>query len=314
MENDRHAFRPFIDSASSGEPVRTAVCHPCSEVALQGAVEAAQRRLIEPVLVGPPERLRSTAALAKVDIAPYRLVATGHSHESAARAVELCRTGECQALMKGSLHTDELMHEAMREATGLRTERRVSHVFVMHVPTYPRILFITDAAINIYPTLEDKADIVRNAIDLAHILGIERPKVAILSAVETVTPRITSTIDAAALCKMADRGQIVGGIVDGPLAFDNAVSLVAAKIKHIESPVAGAADILVVPDMEAGNMLAKQLEYLARAESAGIVLGARVPIILTSRSDSPAVRLASSAIAVLVARARRKGRAGAAPA
>ena len=307
METDAHAFQRFIDSASSASPVRTAVCHPCSEVALLGAVEAAQRRLIEPILVGPPDRLRAAAALAKVDIAPYRLVATEHSHASAARAVELCRSGECEALMKGSLHTDELMHEVMQPATGLRTERRVSHVFVMHVPTYPRILFITDAAINIYPTLEEKADIVRNAIELAHILGVARPKVAILSAVETVTPKIPSTIDAAALCKMAERGQITGGILDGPLAFDNAISLAAAHIKHIESPVAGSADILVVPDMESGNMLAKQLEYLAKADVAGIVLGARVPIILTSRSDSASVRLASSAIAVLVAHARRKG-------
>lgn len=314
MDKIHHAFRPFIEAASSGKPVKTAVCHPCSEVSLLGAVEAAQQRLIEPVLVGPPEKLDATAKLAHVDIAPYRMVATEHSHGSAARAVELCRSGECEALMKGSLHTDELMHEVMQQATGLRTERRLSHVFVMHVPTYPRILFITDAAINIYPTLEDKADIVQNAIDLAHILGIARPKVAILSAVETVTPRITSTIDAAALCKMADRGQIVGGIVDGPLAFDNAISLKAAKIKKIESPVAGSADILVVPDMESGNMLAKQLEYLAEAESAGIVLGARVPIILTSRSDSAAVRLASSAIAVLVARARQMGLRKAVPA
>lgn len=223
------------------------------------------------------------------------------------RAVELCRSGECTALMKGSLHTDELMHEVMQEATGLRTERRMSHVYVFDVPTYARMLLITDAAINIYPALEDKLDIVQNAIDLGHVLGVSRPKVAILSAVETVTPKIASTIDAAALCKMADRGQITGGLLDGPLAFDNAISLKAAKIKHIESPVAGIADILVVPDLESGNMLAKQLEYLADASAAGIGLGARVPIILTSRSDNAKTRLASCAVAVLVAHARRHG-------
>jgi len=307
MRDTHHAFQALIDSACSRNPVTTAVCHPCSEVSLLGAVEAAQKHLIEPILVGPPVKLHAAADLAHVDITPYRLVATEHSHESAARAVELCRSGECEALMKGSLHTDELMHEVMQQATGLRTERRISHVFVMAVPTYPRLLFITDAAITIYPTLEDKVDIVQNAIDLARVLGIKRPKVAILSAVETVTPKITSTIDAAALCKMADRGQIVGGIVDGPLAFDNAISLKAAKIKHIESPVAGSADILVVPDLESGNMLAKQLEYLAEAESAGVVLGARVPIVLTSRSDSARVRLVSSAIAVLLVHGRRQG-------
>ena len=307
MRRTHHVFQKLIDSAASKAPVTTAVCHPCTEISLLGAVEAAQQHLIEPILVGPPRKLHATADLAHVDIAPYRLVATEHSHDSAARAVELCRRGKCEALMKGSLHTDELMHEVMQQATGLRTERRMSHVFVMAVPSYPRILFITDAAINIYPTLEDKVDIVQNAIDLAHLLHVRHPKVAILSAVEIVTPKITSTIDAAALCKMADRGQIIGGIVDGPLAFDNAISLKAATIKQIKSKVAGSADILVVPDLESGNMLAKQLEYLADAETAGVVLGARVPIILTSRSDSARVRLASSAIAVLVAHGRRHG-------
>ena len=300
MHETEHAFQKLIDSASSKKPITMAICHPCSEVSLMGAVEAAQQRLIEPILVGPPAKLRATAELAHVDIGPYRVVSTEHSHGSAARAVELCRSGECEALMKGSLHTDELMHEVMQQGTGLRTERRISHVFVMAVPTYPRILFITDAAISIYPTLEDKVDIVRNAIDLAHILGIARPRVAILSAVETVTPKITSTIDAAALCKMADRGQITGGILDGPLAFDTAVSVKAAKIKGLVSPVTGLADILVVPDLESGNMLAKQLEYLGGAQLAGIVLGARVPTILTSRADSAETRLTSCAVAVLL--------------
>ncbi|HUJ00991.1 MAG TPA: bifunctional enoyl-CoA hydratase/phosphate acetyltransferase [Usitatibacter sp.] len=308
MTRTHHVFRKLIERAASLEAIRVAVCHPCSDVAMLGAAEAAREGLIEPVLVGPPARMRLAAKRARVAIERYRIEATPHSHASAARAVELCRTGECEALMKGSLHTDELMHEIMLSDRGLRTGRRVSHVYILDVPTYPRTLLVTDAAINIYPTLDDKVDIVQNAIDLAHVLGIARPKVAILSAVETVTAKIASTIDAAALCKMADRGQISGGIVDGPLAFDNAVSLRAAKIKHIDSPVAGSADVLVVPDLESGNMLAKQLEYLADAQAAGIVLGARVPIILTSRSDSAKTRLASCAVAVLVAHARRKGR------
>lgn len=308
MNKTRHVFRSLLERCRALEPIRVAVCHPCSDVAMLGAVEAARARLIEPVLVGPPAKLAAAARRARVAIDGYRIEAAPHSHASAARAVELCRKGECEALMKGSLHTDELMHEVMNPDTGLRTERRISHVYILDVPTYPRTLLVTDAAINIYPTLDDKADIVRNAIDLAHVLGIARPKVAILSAVETVTGKIASTIDAAALCKMADRGQITGGIVDGPLAFDNAVSLKAAKIKHIASPVAGSADVLVVPDLESGNMLAKQLEYLADAQAAGIVLGARVPIILTSRSDSARTRLASCAVAVLMAHSRRTGR------
>jgi phosphate acetyltransferase len=237
----------------------------------------------------------------KLDLGPYRLVDALHSHDAAARAVALCRSGETEALMKGSLHTDELMSAVLPSATGLRTERRISHVFAMDVPTYPRPLFITDAAVNIYPTLEDKVDILKNAIQLAHALGISQPKVALLSAMETVNPKIPATIDAAALCKMADRGQIEGALIDGPLAFDNAISKEAALIKGIVSPVAGEADILLVPDLEAGNMLAKQLSYLAKADSAGIVLGARVPIILTSRADSAEARLASCAVAAAFA-------------
>jgi phosphate acetyltransferase/phosphate butyryltransferase len=254
------------------------------------------------VLVGPEAKIRQAAAEAHVDLSGYRLVPTAHSHAAADAAVALARTGEVGALMKGALHTDELMRAVVAKDTGLRTGRRVSHVFAMDVPTYPRPLFITDAAVNIYPTLEDKRDIVQNAIDLAHALGIATPRVAILSALETVYPKIASTLEAAALCKMADRGQITGGIVDGPMAFDLAVSDEAARTKGFVSPVAGRADILVVPDLEAGNMLAKQLEYLAGAQVAGIVLGARVPIILTSRADGPLARLASCALAVLLAR------------
>jgi phosphate acetyltransferase len=299
----------LIDLGRSLEPVTVAVCHPCSDVSLCGAVEAAQAQLIDPVLVGPPAKLQAVADHAGIDISSYRLIATAHSHESAARAVALCRSGKCEALMKGSLHTDELMHEVTHPDTGLRTERRISHVFLMEVSTYPKMLLITDAAINIYPTLDDKSHIVQNAIDLAHTLGIPQPKVAILSAVETVDPKILSTIDAAALCKMADRGQITGAIVDGPLAFDTAINPEAARIKGLVSAVAGVADILAVPDLESGNMLAKQLEYLANAKAAGIVLGARVPIILTSRADSAETRLASCAVAVKLAHARRQSTA-----
>ena len=300
----------LIDLGRSLAPVTVAVCHPCSEVALRGAVEAAQAQLIEPVLVGPSARIQAIADQAGIDISRYRLVATAHSHESAQRAVVLCRSGECEALMKGSLHTDEMMHEVIDPATGLRTARRVSHVYLMEVSTYPKMLMITDAAINIYPTLDDKRHIVQNAIDLAHALGITQPRVAILSAVETVDPKILSTIEAAALCKMADRGQITGAIVDGPLAFDTAISREAARIKGLVSAVAGVADILVVPDLESGNMLAKQLEYLANAKAAGIVLGARVPIILTSRADNTETRLASCAVAVRLAHALPMGSKG----
>uniref|UniRef100_UPI003F4DAAA3 bifunctional enoyl-CoA hydratase/phosphate acetyltransferase n=1 Tax=Azospirillum formosense TaxID=861533 RepID=UPI003F4DAAA3 len=292
-------------------PVPTAVVHPCDESSLKGAVEAAEANLIDPVLIGPASKIKSVAEAHGLDISRYRIVDVAHSHASAETGVRLARSGECEAVMKGSLHTDELMAEVVRKETGLRTGRRLSHVFVMNVPTYPRTLLITDAAINIYPTLEDKVDIVQNAIDLAKVLGVETPRVAILSAVETVNPKIASTLEAAALCKMADRGQIKGGILDGPLAFDNAISLEAARTKGIVSEVAGQADILLVPDLEAGNMLAKQLSFLANSDAAGIVLGARVPIILTSRADNVRTRLASCAVAVLAAAARRRGAAAA---
>jgi phosphate acetyltransferase len=306
MKENHHVFGRLIAQCHPHEPLRTAVCFPQSDVALTGAVEAALERLIAPVLIGQLREIRRLAAVLSLNIDDYELVDVADEAEAAKRAVALCRTGKCGALMKGSLHTDALMHEALDPDTGLRTARRESHVFVLSVPTYPHILMVTDAAITIYPTLDDKVDIVQNAIDLACAIGIERPKVAILSAVETVNSKIRSTIDAAALCKMADRGQITGGVLEGPLAFDNAVSLRAAKIKHIDSPVAGAADILVVPDLESGNMLAKQLEYLAEAETAGIVVGARVPIILTSRADGPNARLASCALAVLMSKARHQ--------
>ena len=286
-------------------PVRTAVAHPCDETSLRGAVEAAEAKIIKPVLVGPEARIRNLAASLNLNISNLQLVATPYSHASAAKAVEIVRNGEADALMKGSLHTDELMAEVVNKDTGIRTARRISHVFIMDVPTYPKPLFITDAAVNIFPTLEDKVDIVQNAIDLAHALRIERPKVAVLSAVETITSKIPSTIDAAALCKMADRGQITGAIVDGPLALDSAINREAATIKHIASPVAGDADILLVPDLEAGNMLAKELTFLANADAAGIVLGARVPIILTSRADNVRTRMASCAVAALYAHACR---------
>ena len=287
-------------------PVTCAVVHPCDADSLVGALEAARRKLIVPVLVGPSARIRALAGTLGEDLAGIRLVDTEHSHASAAAAVALARSGEVDTLMKGSLHTDELMSAVIATQGGLRTERRVSHVFVMDVPAYDRILFVTDAAVNIEPTLREKVDIAQNAIDLARDLGIETPKVAILSAVETVNPDIASTLDAAALCKMADRGQIRGGVLDGPLAFDNAISALAARSKSIESAVAGHADILLVPNIEAGNMLAKQLQYFAGADSAGIVLGARVPVILTSRSDNVRMRIGSAAVAKLVVHARRK--------
>jgi phosphate acetyltransferase len=296
----------LIERCASVEPVRTAVAHPCDEASLTGAIEAARAKLITPILIGPEAKIRSVAAQFGLDLAPYALVDVPHSHAAAAKAVEIVRAGEADALMKGSLHTDELMGEVVRKETGLRTERRISHAFIMDVPTYPKPLVVTDAAINIFPDLETKADIVQNAIDMAHAFGRDLPKVAILSAVETVTPKIPSTIDAAALCKMAERGQITGGLLDGPLAFDNAISKEAAEIKGIRSEVAGDADILLVPDLEAGNMLAKQLTFLANADAAGIVLGARVPIILTSRADTVRARMASCAIAALLVDARRR--------
>ena len=288
------------------EPITTAVAHPCDQSSLTGALEAAEAELIRPILVGPEHKIRAVAEEFGLDVTPFRIVDVAHSHAAAARAVELVRAGEAETLMKGSLHTDELMGEVVRKDTGLRTERRVSHVFLMDVPTYHKPLAVTDAAINIFPDLEAKADIVQNVIDMAHALGQARPKVAIVSAVETVTPKIPSTIDAAALCKMADRGQIAGGLLDGPLAFDNAISREAAEVKGIRSEVAGDADVLVVPDLEAGNMLAKQLAFLANADAAGIVLGARVPIMLTSRADTVRARMASCAVAVCLAHARRK--------
>ena len=286
-------------------PVRTAVVHPCDAASLGGALQAAQAGLIVPLLVGPEARIRAVAEAAGLDLRDCKIVPAPHSHAAAAQAVALARGGEVESLMKGSLHTDELMHEVMRSDSGLRTARRVSHVFVMDVPAYPKPLLITDAAINIAPTLEDKRDICQNAIDLARALGIAEPKVAILSAVETVNPKLASTLDAAALCKMAERAQITGARLDGPLAFDNAVSPEAARTKGIESAVAGRADILLVPDLEAGNMLAKQLTFLSGADAAGIVLGARVPIILTSRADNLRTRMASCAVAMLLAHRQR---------
>jgi phosphotransacetylase/acyl dehydratase len=300
-------FAPLFKACEGLPAVSCAVVHPCDRDSLLGPIEAARRGLITPVLIGPEEKIRAVAHVERVDLGSYRLVPVPHSHAAAAKAVELARAGDVEALMKGSLHTDELLGAVVPSATGLRTARRLSHVFVMDVPSYPRLLLITDAAVNIYPKLEEKVDIVQNAIDLARVLGIAQPKVAILSAVEMVTSKIESTIEAAALCKMADRGQITGGVLDGPLAFDNAISLQAAEAKRIRSPVAGQADILLVPDLEAGNMLAKQLSYLAGAEGAGIVLGARVPIVLTSRADSVRTRLASTVVMALVAHARRAG-------
>jgi phosphate acetyltransferase len=297
-------YDALIRACQALQPIRTAVVHPCDESSLTAAMDAAGAGIIEPILIGPEARIRALAGALHVDLLQYSLLNVPHSHAAAWKAVELVRMGQADALMKGSLHTDELMAEVVHKDTGLRTGRRISHVFVMDVPSYDKTLFITDAAINIFPTLEDKADIVRNVIDLARALQIARPKVAILSAIETVSSKIPSTIDAAALCKMADRGQIVGAVLDGPLAFDNAISREAAEIKHIHSPVAGDADILVVPDMEAGNLLAKELTFLANADAAGIVLGARVPIILTSRADNVRARMASCAVAALYARAR----------
>jgi phosphate acetyltransferase len=286
-------------------PIDMAIAHPCDKESLRGALMSAQAGLIEPILIGPETKIRSIAAENDLDLAHYRIVDVRHSHDAAAMAVTLARNGDAEALMKGSLHTDELMAEVVAHATGLRTARRISHVFLMDVPTYPRPILITDAAVNIAPSLDDKAHIIQNAIDFAHIIGIDEPRVAILSAIETVNPKIRSTLDAAALCKMADRGQITGGILDGPLAFDNAVSIEAARTKGIRSAVAGRAEILVVPDLESGNMVAKQLEYLANALTAGIVLGASVPIVLTSRADTCETRIASCVIAALIAHARR---------
>ena len=306
MDTPSHAkYERLIARTRELPPTPTVVVHPCDETSLLGAVEAARLGLIVPILVGPRHKVEAVAGRAGADISAFRLEDVPHSHAAAARGVELIRAGEGDLLMKGSLHTDELMHEVTATATGLRTGRRISHVFVMDVPTYAETLFITDAAINIFPDLDTKADIVQNAIDLHVQIGLGAPRVAILSAVETVTTKIPSTIEAAALCKMAERGQITGGLVDGPLAFDNAIDMEAARIKEIRSDVAGRAQILVVPDLEAGNMLAKNLTFLAGADAAGLVVGARVPIVLTSRADSVRSRMASCAIAALYAQARR---------
>ena len=287
-------------------PMPTSVAHPCEESALAGAIEAGEKGLIAPTLVGPEAKIREIAKKAGIELGTTPIVDAPHSHASAAKAVELVRKGEAELLMKGSLHTDELLGAVVARETGLRTGRRISHVFIMDVPTYHKVLVVTDAAINIAPALEDKVDICQNAIDLAIALGVAKPKVAILAAVETVTSKMPATIDAAALCKMADRGQITGALVDGPLAFDNAISKEAARIKKIQSEVAGDPDILLVPDLEAGNILAKQLSFLANADSAGLVLGARVPIILTSRADSVRSRIASCAVGMIAAHARRQ--------
>jgi len=298
-------YQQLLDAASKMTPLDTAVVHPCDELSLSGAIEAMRKNLIRPLLVGPERKIRVAAEKAGYALDGIELIDAPHSHAAAEQAVAMARSGKVRALMKGALHTDELLAPVVDVSTGLRTERRMSHIFALDVPTYPKPLFITDAAINIYPTLADKRDIVQNAIDLAHALGNTQPKVAILSAVETVNPKITSTVEAAALCKMLERGQISGALLDGPLAFDNAISAAAAASKHLTSPVAGAADILVVPDLESGNMLAKQLIYLAGADAAGIVLGARVPIILTSRADGILSRLASCALAQLFVRQRQ---------
>jgi phosphate acetyltransferase len=299
-------YERLIAAARDGSPAVTVVAHPCDETSLRGAMEAAAEQLIEPVLVGPELKIRNVAAEHGIDLSGSQIIDAPHSHAAAAQAVALIREGKGELLMKGSLHTDELMKEVTASATGLRTERRISHVFVMDVPGHPETLFITDAAINISPDLDAKRDIVQNAIDLWVGIGMSTPKVAILSAVETVTTKIPSTIEAAALCKMAERGQITGGLLDGPLAFDNAIDPEAARIKGIVSPVAGHGQILVVPDLEAGNMLAKNLTFLAHADAAGIVLGARVPIVLTSRAHSVRTRLATCAVAALYANARRR--------
>ena len=293
--------RQLVERARPLGPIRVAVVHPCSDVSLTAAIDAHAAGLIEPILVAPRVRLEAIAAGAGLDLAGLEIDDVPHSHAAAARAVERAVRGDVEAMMKGSLHTDELMGAVVAAVTGLRTKRRVSHCFVLESAAYPRPFFVTDGAINIAPDLAAKADIVRNAIDLARVLGIDLPHVAILAAVETVEPRMPATLDAAALCKMAERGQIRGAVLDGPLAFDNAISAEAARIKGIVSPVAGRPDILVVPDLESGNLLAKQLEYLGGAATAGIVVGARVPIVLTSRSDAAASRLASCAIARLLA-------------
>ena len=305
MERKHEKYERLLDRAKAYAPVPTAVAHPCDESSLAGAVDAAKLGLIKPILVGPKARIAAVAEKSRISISGFEVVDSEHSHASAAKAVALVREGTAECLMKGSLHTDELMGAVVSREGGLRTARRISHAFVMDVPTYSDVLIISDAAVNIAPSLRDKIDIVQNAIDLARSLGMKEVRVAILSAMETVNPDVPSTIEAAALCKMADRGQITGAILDGPLALDNAINLRAAQIKQITSGVAGLANVLIGPDLEAGNMLAKSLTFMAQADAAGIVLGARVPVILTSRADSVTTRLASCAIASLVAQSRR---------
>ncbi|MDE4173854.1 bifunctional enoyl-CoA hydratase/phosphate acetyltransferase [Phaeobacter sp. PT47_59] len=305
MHRKGATFDRLLAAAQEAPPLSTAIVHPCDKTSLEGAILTRDLDLVAPILVGPRARIEATAREAGFDLTGFEIIDTPHSHASAERAVELVRQGRARALMKGALHTDEIMSAAVSKTKGLRSERRMSHIYVMDVPTYPKPLLITDAAINIAPDLQTKADIVQNAIDLARAIGIETPKVAILSAVETITPRLQSTVEAGALCKMADRGQITGGLLDGPLAFDNAISMRAVASKGIISEVAGQADILVAPDLEAGNMIAKQLMYLAGAEAAGIVLGAQVPIMLTSRADDSRTRVASAAIAALFNQATR---------
>jgi len=302
-------YQRLIRAAQAEATIKVAVAHPCDDVSLGSAVEGWRLHLIEPILVGPEAGIRDVASRAGLDISAFEIVPAEYSQDSAIKAVELVTAGRVEALMKGSLHTDELMGAVVSRQAGIRTARRISHCFIMDVPRHPEALIITDAAVNIAPTLDDKVDIVQNAIDLAHAMGVVEVRVAILSAMETVNAKVPSTIEAAALCKMADRGQITGAVLDGPLALDNAISVEAAAIKQIASPVAGRANILVVPDLEAGNMLAKSLSFLAHADAAGIVLGARVPIILTSRADSLLTRLASCAVAVMVAAARRRSAA-----
>jgi len=306
MEQTHEKYRRLIDYCQDLPPTPTAVVHPCDKSSLEGAVEAGRARLIAPILVGPRERIEAVAKESGIDIAGLAIVDAPYSQAAATAAVQLVREGKAEALMKGSLHTDELMGAVVKRESGLRTGRRVSHCFVMDVPGHDDALIITDAAVNITPTLEEKMDILQNAIDLAHALQVKEVRVAVLSAMETVNPKVPSTVEAAALCKMVDRRQITGALVDGPLALDNAIDPAAAKIKNIDSPVAGRANVLMVPDLEAGNMLAKSLSFLAGADAAGIVLGARVPIILTSRADSMLTRLASCAVAALVAKARRE--------
>ena len=307
MVTKKHGrYDSYLEQARNLPPIKTAIVHPCSKEAMLAAIEAWQEKFLEPVLVGPEAKIRNAAKEAGVEIEGLEIVPTEHSHAAAQKAVEMAAGGKVQALMKGSLHTDELLGAVVSAQSGLRTERRISHVYAMDIPAYPKPLLITDAAINIRPDLDDKRDIIQNAVDLMRILGLEKPLVAVLAAVETVNSKMPATLDAAALTVMSMRGQITGAIVDGPLAFDNAINLKAAEIKGIVSPVAGKADILLVPDLEAGNMLAKQLMYFADAGAAGLVLGARVPIILTSRSDKVSVRLASAALAKIMVERRFK--------